>query len=169
MDTIKSLHFPRTRKYTIQEFITAVQNSKSVREALKKLEVEPKGGNYKIFYNTAQQLGLDTSHFTGRGHNLGKRGKNRIGGRAATPIQDLLVENSSYQSFKLKHRLLIENILPPECNSCKLSTWMNRPIPLELDHVNGVNTDNRIENLRLLCPNCHALTPTYRGKNKFRA
>lgn len=57
------------------------------------------------------------------------------------------------------------NSLFHKCESCNLEEWLGNKIPLELDHINGVNNDNRIENLRILCPNCHALTPTYRGKN----
>ena len=54
------------------------------------------------------------------------------------------------------------------CEECGLAVWNGRPIPLELDHVNGRYTDNRLENLRILCPNCHAQTPTYRAKNIAR-
>ena len=53
-----------------------------------------------------------------------------------------------------------------QCNKCKLSTWNNLPISLELEHKNGDGHDNRLENVELLCPNCHAQTPTYRAKNK---
>ena len=55
-----------------------------------------------------------------------------------------------------------------KCYNCNLTNWLGFNIPLELEHINGDNRDNRIENLILLCPNCHALTPTYRGKNKHK-
>jgi len=51
------------------------------------------------------------------------------------------------------------------CDKCQISSWLGEKIVLELDHINGVNNDNRIENLRFLCPNCHSLTPTFRGRN----
>lgn len=81
------------------------------------------------------------------------------------PIELILVEGSTFQSNQLRIRLLKENIMRPICSSCNLKTWIGQPIPLELDHINGVNDDNRLVNLRLLCPNCHALTNNYRGKN----
>lgn len=93
------------------------------------------------------------------------RGK-KIQGRYVYSLEELLVEGSSFQSFKLKNRLLAAGLFEPVCSICKLKKWLEKPIPLELDHMNGNNTDNRIENLRLLCPNCHSTTSTYRGKNK---
>lgn len=111
-----------------------------------------------------KQLGLSTDHFTGSGWNVGIRRKQT---RYGTPISDLLIENSDFQSFKLKNKLFAAKIKTTECELCG---WSERSpdgrVPVELDHINGVHTDNRIENLRILCPNCHSLQPTHRGKNK---
>lgn len=71
----------------------------------------------------------------------------------------------TYQTHKLKKRLLREGYKKHVCESCGLSEWMSDPIPLELHHRNGIKTDNSLENLELLCPNCHALTDNYRAKN----
>ena len=82
------------------------------------------------------------------------------------PIDEILINGSTYQSFKLKRRLLKEGLTQHICENCSLTEWQGHPIPLELHHINGINIDNRLENLILLCPNCHALTDSYRGKNK---
>lgn len=80
-------------------------------------------------------------------------------------LEKILVENSTYQSFKLKNKLLKEGLKECKCEKCNNTEWLGKPIPLELHHINGDRTDNRIENLQILCPNCHAQTDNYRGKN----
>lgn len=81
-------------------------------------------------------------------------------------LTDILVENSTYtNSNHLRLRLLQEKIKLPICENCLNSIWYNNKIPLELHHINGNKHDNRIENLQLLCPNCHAITDNYRGRN----
>jgi 5-methylcytosine-specific restriction endonuclease McrA len=84
------------------------------------------------------------------------------------PLEKILVQNSTFQTNKLRLRLLNEGIKDHQCEECKREAWNGKPIPLELDHINGVCNDHRIENLRLLCPNCHAQTEHYRGRNAKR-
>jgi 5-methylcytosine-specific restriction endonuclease McrA len=84
------------------------------------------------------------------------------------PMCDILVENSSYARHNLKRRILEENLLKYECACCGLKNiWNNKPIVLQLDHINGINNDHRIKNLRFLCPNCHTQQDTYAAKNRF--
>jgi hypothetical protein len=149
-------------KYTEEQFIDAVKSSTSIRQVLNKLELKEAGGNYSIAKTRIKNLGLDTSHFGGQGWSKGKK----LGPRKS--VKDLLVldRKHPYQSHKLKNRLLQEGIKIHQCECCNILEWQGKPTPLELDHINGINYDNRLENLRLLCPNCHAQTPTYRGKNK---
>ncbi len=83
------------------------------------------------------------------------------------PLTEILNgKHPYYQTFKLNKRILKENVLKKECNVCKISSWNNKPISLHLDHINGISTDHRLNNLRFLCPNCHSQTDTYCGKNK---
>lgn len=151
-----------SKKYTNDQFVEAVKSSTSVRQVLSKLGLKEAGGNYKVAKENIKKLNLDISHFTGMGHLKGKTHTYNT-----KPIEYYLTENSHHQSFKLKKRLIKEGLKEPKCESCGIAEWNGKPAPLELDHINGINTDNRIENLRILCPNCHAQTDTYRGKNKF--
>ena len=66
----------------------------------------------------------------------------------------------------LKERLVKEKYLEYKCAECGITEWNGKPLSLHLDHINGINNDHRIENLRFLCPNCHSQTNTYAGKNK---
>ena len=149
---------------TDEEFRQAVADSLSVRQVLSRIGLVPAGGNYKTVHARVRQLGLDTSHWTGKGWNQG--GRYKAFGRKAT-LEEILVENSPYAfTHGLRGRLLKEGWKPYKCEHCNLAEWCGQPIPLELHHHNGVNNDHRISNLRLLCPNCHALTENYRGKNQ---
>jgi 5-methylcytosine-specific restriction endonuclease McrA len=141
----------------------AVKNSFSFAQVLKKIGLAPKGGNYRILQRKIKELDLDIKHFTGKGHLKGKTHS----WNKQFPLDTILVENSNYQSYKLKNRLLKEGLIVNKCSECSLEDiWNGKKINLHLDHVNGNNTDNRLENLRMLCPNCHSQTDTYAGKNK---
>ena len=150
------------KKKAKEEFEFAAKNSKSIAGMCRVLGLKPSGGNYRILYNAIEMYKIDTSHFTGQGWNVNLKFKPF----EAKPIEEILIENSTYQSYKLKRRLIEEGLKYAVCESCGQKTWLGQQIPLELHHVNGNNKDNRLQNLLLLCPNCHALTDSYRGKNK---
>lgn len=83
------------------------------------------------------------------------------------PLSEILEgKHPQYQSNNLRKRLIAENVFEHRCSSCSLTEWLGKPIPLELEHIDGDHTNHLLHNITLLCPNCHALTDTYRGKNK---
>lgn len=149
----------KLRKYTEDQLRLAVQSSYSMRQVLDKLAVAPYGGNYDVLRKAIKYFDLDTSHFTSQGWSKGKV----LGPRKTL---DEYLNGYPIGSHKLRLRLISEGIFDAICSSCKLVEWLGKPIPLELDHIDGDNSNNSLENLRLLCPNCHAQTSTYRGKNK---
>jgi hypothetical protein len=157
----------RPRKYTDDQFIEAVKNSFSIRSVLSKIGIRPTGGNYEVAKRRIIDLGLDISHFTGKGHLAGKTHN----WAKKTPTNEILIKNSNHgiTTHKLKNRLIKEGYFDRKCYGCGRTKWEGQDIPIELEHKNGNRFDNRIENLTILCPNCHALTKTYRGKNIGKA
>jgi hypothetical protein len=156
----------RRRRYTDQDIIDAVKASFSIRQLLKALRLTPTGCNYKAMYAHIARLGLDTSHFTGQGHLKGKTHSWTPG----RPLAEILVRNSTYLNNNwLKRRLLKEGLLTNRCYECGLGpVWRGKPLVMTLDHINGECVDHRIENLRLLCPNCNSQQETFAGRNKGR-
>lgn len=153
----------RPKKWDVQQLKKAVAESRSVRQVLGKLGLKQAGGNYAQIKKYLEQLNIERKHFTGPGWSKGLRVTRNPG----VPLEELLVTNSHYQSFKLKKRLFEANLKHKQCEECGWSKISkDGRLPLELDHINGNPRDNRLENLRVLCPNCHSLKPTHRGRNK---
>lgn len=151
---------PPKRRYTDEQFIEAVKVSKSWAAVLRKLGLRTGGGTQLIMRQLAKKLNLNISHMTGQGWNEGTRTVK------VTPLSEILIRNSRYGSTNfLKKRLIAEGMKEAICEICHNTEWMGKPIPIQLDHINGNRADNRIENLRIVCPNCHAQTDTYCGKN----
>lgn len=146
-----------------QELKRAVKNSISIAEVLKSLGMSISTGNYRTFHRCIKKFDIDTSHFLGQSHLQGKAHESKT----TQSLKQILVKNSSYSNIAhLKIRLIRENLLSYKCYECGIDSWRDRKISLQLDHINGVHDDHRIENLRLLCPNCHSQTTTFSGKNK---
>lgn len=156
----------RHRSWTNEQLINAVKSSYSYRQTLLALNLKGAGGNYKHVREVITELKLDTSHWTGQAHLKGKS----CSWSPKKMYSEILIENSSYSStHSLKHRLIKDGLLIDRCSRCDVTHWLEEKLSLHLDHINGIRTDNRIENLRLLCPNCHSLTETYAGKNKKKS
>ena len=153
----------KKRKWTEAQFIDAVNSSLSYAQVLEKLGLKIAGSNYDTVKRKIKELNLDTSHMTGKAWNQGER---FIIIKPAEPLSKVLVEHSTYtNSHSLRKRLFKEGIKEYKCECCNRTEWLGKPIKLELHHINGIKDDLRIENLQILCPNCHAYTDNYRGKN----
>lgn len=156
----------KTKSWTEAELKSAAISSTSIRQVLEKLHLKEAGGNYSQIKKYFAYYKIDYSHFKGHGWSKGLTGI----GKPKYTLEEILIEKSDFQSFKLKKRLFEANIKQKKCEECG---WCEKSldgrIPLELDHINGNSHDNRLENLRVLCPNCHSLKPTHRGLNRKNA
>ena len=159
-------------KYIKEEFEKIVKNSLSIADVCRSLNIVPIGGNYKTVKSKLLLWNIDISHFTGQGWNVGKRFKPF---KKKMLLDEILVENSTYTNTNnLRNKLFNEGYKEKRCEKCGLTEWLGIEISLELHHKNGNNLDHRIENLIILCPNCHSQTHHFRGgniksaKNEFR-
>lgn len=154
----------RTTAWSDQQLRDAVTSSQTIAQVLTKLGLVPAGGNYDHIKRRIALLELDTTHFTGVAW---RRGATRPV-RPSLPLREILKKGRWTGSHQLKERLFREGLKSAACELCGWAT--PRPsdgrIPVELDHINGDKTDNRLENLRVVCPNCHALQPTHRALNR---
>jgi hypothetical protein len=151
----------KPKKYTDKQLEEAVKTSHSIRAVLKKIGLTPAGENYESIKKRIRKLDLDTSHFLGQAI---LRGKTHTYG--TRPLEEVLVHKKLENTWKLKNRLLREGIKKHQCERCQITEWLGEPIPLELHHKDGDRTNNTLQNIELLCPNCHALTDNYRGSKK---
>lgn len=158
------------RTYTEEEFVKAWNESTSIASVARALDLTIYGSTYTTLKNTARILGLDNSHHTGKGWNTGK-----FCPKPRRPIESYLVENSTSSGSFLKSRIIKEGLLEEKCYAPECpnpTTTVNgftgevTKTPLTLDHINGINNDNRLENLRMLCPNCDRFTKTFCRGNK---
>lgn len=153
--------------YTDKEITLAVKESFSYSEVCRKLGLVPKGGNINTIKKKITLLNLDCGHFKSNGWSKGLT-IIECPSLKRKSIDDILVENSSTKSSTVKNRLINDGIKEEKCEICGNTIWNGKKIPLEIHHINGNHTDNRLINLQIICPNCHAQTENFCSKNNVR-
>lgn len=158
------------RRYTREVLEPIVAQAFSIAEVLRLLNVRQTGGGHAHVSRRIRELGLDSSHFLGGRRN---RGTTHVGGPAKKSAREILIEKPELAPRTRAHRLrraLAEIGTPPRCALCGSDEqWRGSTLTLEIDHINGRHNDNRRENLRFLCPNCHSQTETFCARNIRRS
>lgn len=138
-----------------------LDSSSTLAEAIMKIGLSLHANNYKELNNRIIKDCLSLEKL-----KENKKGK-CFGGNKPIELENLLVKDSTYNRKHLKVRLIKENLIEYKCAICNnTGEWNNQKLVLQLDHINGINTDNRLKNLRFLCPNCHTQTETYAGRGR---
>ena len=150
-------------KISNEELQLIINNSNSFSQILGKINLSKSCGHYRKLLSQRMES-LDTSNFIKNQQTTNKFANNR----KKYPLDKLFCENSLADIKTIKYRYI--SLYPQtECQICGLKClWNNKILNLHLDHINGINSDNRLENLRWICPNCHSQTETYTGKNKLK-
>ncbi|MGW5214683.1 HNH endonuclease signature motif containing protein [Streptomyces sp. NPDC004051] len=158
-------HFEREGvRWTREVLQAAVSASTNMCEVLRRLGLEVVGGHHTHISRRIKAYGIDTSHFTPAVRTERQRYNQRRRTAAEILVEDTSVHARRIPSSRLK-RAIRELGLDERCALCGIEpVWLGEPLPLEVDHIDGNWRNNRIENLQLLCPNCHSTTDTYRGR-----
>lgn len=139
---------------TDHEFIEICNESATMAIAAAKM-----GIHFNTFKRKAVKLGCYKP-------NQGGKGTNKDMASRAIPLEEILEgKHPQYQTYKLKRRLIQVGLKTNRCEECGIAEWNGKPLAVELDHINGNSSDHQIDNLKMLCPNCHSQTETFRAKN----
>lgn len=156
-------YMPQDPPFSEADLRAAIEQSVSWADVLRFLGYKVKGANYRTLQRYARRWGIATDHFD---PNAARRRANRA---RRIPLEEVLVEGSAYSRGKVKARLLAAGLKQPACEMCGQDEfWNGNRMSLVLDHINGVANDHRLENLRMVCPNCAATLDTHCGRNTPR-
>lgn len=143
-------------KVTDDEIVKVALESHSATSAAAKLGIK-----YETFRVHAKRLNVFNTNQSGKGTS-----KPKTDGLGKIPLSEILEgKHPQYQSNKLRKRLIDEGVKNNCCEVCNVSEWLGKPLSLEVDHIDGDRYNHRLNNLRIVCPNCHSQTETYRGRN----
>ena len=149
-----------------EELEVIVKSANSFSDILRAFGLSTNGASNH--HRLKQRLKFDNIDFSHIALGL-NNGKGKKGHKICYSLESILVQDSTYTSrSSLKKRLVSNGLMEYKCSGCGVKDWLGKPLVLQLDHINGVFNDNRIENLRLVCPNCHSQFTTFAGKNKPR-
>jgi len=139
--------------WTKEKIEIAVKNNYCYADVLRELGISTRGKNSEILKSKIKEYNLDISHFTFVSKNKGKTKRKNV--------KEYLVKGSNIKTFKLKEKLFREGLKENKCEICGCSEWLGKPINCQLHHIDGDETNNTLENLQILCPNCHSQTDNY--------
>ena len=153
-------------KYTKEILEDAVRKCTSWRQLILYFSLKETGGNYKNLQKKCEEFDVDVSHFTGRGWN--KLGHPNYGNNIV--LEERLCKHTTKKpANKTKEILINHKIKKNKCEKCGITDWMGEKLTLQLHHINGDPTDDRIENLQILCPNCHSQTNNFCKRKEIRS
>lgn len=151
------------KTWTDEQLRDALASNISIAGVLRALGLSTSPGNYKTIYHYIDLLQLPIDHLRGKSHGTSSGGRKEL--------DELLTENSYCNTRDLKKKLIKAGLIEEMCVKCGLGpTWKGGPLSLQLDHINGNPSDNQLGNLRVLCPNCHSQTKTFKkgGGSRYR-
>jgi len=156
---------PIWTKLNKNELQQLLDNSNSLVEVIKFFNLDPFNGNHKTLNQRIKEEGLSLAKLEQNRKVAQELHLKNLRTKRTFTDELIFCVNSAYSRRNLKQKLIKQTLLPYICSTCGCEpVWNNKPLSLQLDHINGVNNDNRLENLRFLCPNCHAQTETFSGK-----
>lgn len=157
-------------EFTPSELQALLDTSNSYGDLLRKIGLNPKGGNPATLKKIIEEYNLDETQLNKNRHNLYSQNSIIPRMKRKKSMEDILSNKAPfYFSNQLLKRLIDEGYKTYKCEECGINTWMGKPLVLQLDHIDGNHLNNSYENLKVLCPNCHSQTNTFAGKNTSRS
>lgn len=151
----------KIKEISDKEFINLIKSSINIKEVLFKLGYTTVGNSWGYTQIKERMLVLNLTSYDFKGKSPLKTLNER-----KIKTEDLFT-NKKHPRVVIRRRIIQDNLIPYKCAICGIDSWNGKKLSLELDHINGINNDNRLENLRFLCPNCHSQTSTYGSKNSM--